>query len=792
MALTTPSVLRSTLLMSLAIICFSAVAQTEIQKREPQPDGYEIVSWSYKTRDRFNKTFDAIRYGLYDPRKKSLVLDMGYGRITYARVPGKYVVRDTTTFRHAFFDAKQAKFLSTFLYQSITEFQEGVSIVTFYDSTAKGSRCSILYPDGKRAPFMYDFMSECNYGRVRIKNQGKWGLMKPDGTVVLQPTYEDMGPLGDGFVSVRYQEEGLNGFINLEGKEVIPPSYEWTMPFVRNRAIVYTKNTGWKYTRSPGKRDSVGVINSRGEFLIPPHFVRIEYPFLSKGMFIVTNEKNKKAVYDLNGKLLQDFNIEYFGSWENGRAEVVISGWKRGVMDSSGRWLVRPEYNAVDMKRRNYFWAAQNGVFDIFDSTGRKLLTTDSASRVVLGKDYLLALRQKISVTVFDYKGKKIRTIEDRSLDDKNTGFVGNTDSIYLAYSNRTFIHDLKTNKQQVLTSASSVHELRDGLILLSNMRYFWTDLTGKNINSKTYPDVRSFSNGIALARVETGVNRFQLINRQGKEIAEVQGEPRSDYRDGVILFYQRNPAAVFAVDSVGATRWSIAGAINASLLGQGLVSIQMKPGRYQLYQVNGKPVSDTLFDLLGTANDGVISFKRGNRFGYMDYKGNVVIDPIYDMATNSSGRLMALTLGPQITLVDPKGKRLHDATYTAVREPKGGIIQVARDKRWGLVNAEGKTLVPTVYDDVIWAAENRVFIKKGVSWCLADYQGNSIGNLKFDEVHPAQEGFSRVKIRNMFGLLNMQGSWALNPIYPRMTDVQNQLVVMFESFGGTRVPIKN
>ena len=107
-------------------------------------------------------------------------------------------------------------------------------------------------------------------------------------------------------------------------------------------------------------------------------------------------------------------------------------------------------------------------------------------------------------------------------------------------------------------------------------------------------------------------------------------------------------------------------------------------------------------------------------------------------------------------------------------------------------MNAEGKTIVPTVYDDVIWAAENRVFIKKGVSWCLADYQGNSIGNLKFDEVHPAQEGFSRVKIRNMFGLLNMQGSWALNPIYPRMTDVQNQLVVMFESYGGTRVPIKN
>lgn len=785
----------------LALISFVADAQAQqtIQSRSLQPDGLELVSWKYARRGSGNTMTDFVRFGLFDPQKNELVLNMQYGLIRYSKLPGKYVVRDTATFRLAMYDAKQRKFLTDFVYHHIGDFADGISTVTLHDSTAKGTRSSVLYPDGKRASFIYDFLSETTSGRLRFKQQGRWGIIKNDGTMVRQAEFADMRAISDGLIGVRYEENGLLGYVDLNGKEVIPPSYEDGEVFLRGRAVVYAKRAGWKFTQGSSKNDQAGLINTRGEFIIPPTFTAIEHPVGTRSIFVVTNADRKKGIYDAQGKLLNDFTISYVGTWIKGKALVSNEGGNReGWLDTSGRWIIPPQYQAIDLKNTSYISARTRSKYDIYDSTGKKLFTIDTATRVVLGDKFALVMLHKKSVTIVDYQGKKIRTIEQPGLSDFSTRFKNRSssvsDSVYVAYGNLITVHHLKTKKQQFITEANEFHHFSEGTLLMKNYDgFFWTDPSGKRLTTKNYFDARPFQEGIALARSSQYDQHVKLVNRAGQEIAQITGEPLTDFQEGILLFRNPTKRTVFAVDSVGKTLWTIDSATQATMLGKQLISIQNTRNKFMLYHTSGKRVTDSLYDQLGTVSDGLLGFKLRGRFGYMNVQGNIVIDPIYDGASNPNGKRMVVKLGPQVTIINLQGKRINDSLYTDGRTPlDNGIVAVAKDKKWGLVHSSGKTLVPCLYEDITWGADNRIFIKDKNVWYLADYAGKRVGTLNFGSVEAFVDGYARVKSAANLGLIDLQGNWVLKPIYKNMTSVQRDQVITFESIGGKDWPIKN
>lgn len=769
-------------------------AQQPIQKRTVQPDGLELVSWSYSRSNRGNTPTEFFRFGLFDPKKNKMVLDMQYSLVRYGRTPGKYIVRDTATFRHALYDATERSFLTPVIYHQIGDFSEGVSTVTFHDSTAKGTKSSVLSLDGKRANFIYDFLSEPTLGRLRYKQSGRWGLIQPDGTIVRTADFVDMHAISEGLIGVRYEEKGLLGFIDVRGKEVIPPSFEDAGIFVRGRAVAYVKRAGWKFTQGTGTNDQAGLINTRGEFVIPPAFTSIDNPPGSRSIYIVTNADRKKGIYDANGKLIQDFTISYISTWSNGKSEISLTGsGKIGWMDTLGRWIVLPTYDALNTKLGSHASARSRSRYDIFDSTGRKLLTIDSATKVVLGKTYVLSMLHKKQLTILDYKGKKIKTIEQPGFNDLSTDFLRNTDSVLVAYSNLTTVHHVKTPKQTFITGATEVSSYQDDLLLVKNNDgFFWTDLTGRRLSKKNYAEAQAFSHGISVVRPFRNEFVFKVVNRAGVEIADVPGDLQSAFSDGILLFKLGLKKQVVALDSLGKTLWAVDSAVAAKSLGNGYVAVQQVRGKFQLYTAKGKLVADSLFDQLGTANDGVIGFKRNGRFGYMNYQGNVIVDPIYDGATNSGGHIIAVKLGPQVTIINPKGKRLNDSTYTEARDPADGIVAVAREKKWGLVQATGRTLVPCLHEDLIWAAENRIFVKRGKDWFLTDYQGQAIGGQPYEYAERFHEGYGRVRHKGKLGIIDMQANWVLKPVYTNLTVVRNQQVVSFESSGSKVWAIKN
>lgn len=785
----------TSILSTLFFLAYNSVAQPVIEKRETQPDGLQIVSYSWQLKKTTGSSSTITRYGLFDPKSNSFLLNMLYHQVRNAKQPGKYLIQDTT-FSHNFslYDATQKKMLTSFEYSFMHEFTSGVSVVSFFDSTQKKTRYTLLDPNGKRAAFAYDVITLAYSGVMTFKQDGKWGLMKTDGTIIRPAEFYIIEKIRDGLASFRREEKSLVGYLDINGVEVIPPSFEQADDFMQGRAVVYTKRASWRYTQGSGSNDQVGVINTRGEFVIPPSFNSIDNPPGTRSIFIVTNADKKRGVYDRNGKLLQDFNITYVGSWSQGRTVVSLAGWgASGLMDTLGRWIIPATYNIIDTKQGTYISGSKGAAYDIFDSTGTKLFRIDSSLKVILGKGHILTFPDSKTVVVLDYKGKKLKSIEQIGMSTFSTNFTKGGDSVFVAYNQLTTIHNFKTKKQLYTTEPTELGGFQEERLLAKNYNgFFWMDLQGKRISTKNYAQASSFVNGIAFARVGQYDSKVKLINLSGNEMGEVNGTPLTSFEDGLIWVKSSNKNTILAVDSLGKTLWSVDSATGAKHLGNKMVAIQNMRSKYMLYSVQGKRLSDSLFDELGLARDGVIGFKKNNRFGFMDYQANIVIAPTYKGATNSSGKLIVLQSGNEVYVVNPAGKRLTDSTFTSGRDPIDGIAPVARAGKWGLINAQGKLIVPCLYEDVMWAAANRIFIKKGTLWSLADYNGKPIGNLAFSNAEPFREGYARVVSNNSMGLIDMQGNWVLKPLYKDLFEVKNQMTATYQPFGSRTVPIKN
>lgn len=97
---------------------------------------------------------------------------------------------------------------------------------------------------------------------VGLKN-GTSALIGKNGERLKTYPYERMGPLSDGLISFRKTDQDKTGYVNLEGKVVIPPLYSSAMPFENGRAIIST---------SESYKSQDGLIDKSGAIIIPPKY----------------------------------------------------------------------------------------------------------------------------------------------------------------------------------------------------------------------------------------------------------------------------------------------------------------------------------------------------------------------------------------------------------------------------------------------------------------------------------------------------------------------------------------
>ena len=112
-------------------------------------------------------------------------------------------------------------------------------------------------------------------------------LILNDATSNYTCKYCDIYDLKGGFM--RFCDDGLFGYKDHNGEDAIPAQFIWAGDFCENRAVVETEM-------------GFGVINSRGEYVIPPFLESLYYD--AYGSLFYYYEREQLCAYDYNGEPL--------------------------------------------------------------------------------------------------------------------------------------------------------------------------------------------------------------------------------------------------------------------------------------------------------------------------------------------------------------------------------------------------------------------------------------------------------------------------------------------------------
>jgi hypothetical protein len=153
-------------------------------------------------------------------------------------------------------------------------------LIGYFDEKGK----VVLPPKFETFP---NYLQKANYNGAHAiaVSKGKYGVIDRNGKFIIAPSFQNLGQVS----SLMAFTKGKGwGFIDLTGKEIIKPQFEFAESFIDGQAIVE------QLTLS-------GVIDQKGNFVLPCAFASVNR--LGSDMYLVSNG-SKFGVYNKKGKML--------------------------------------------------------------------------------------------------------------------------------------------------------------------------------------------------------------------------------------------------------------------------------------------------------------------------------------------------------------------------------------------------------------------------------------------------------------------------------------------------------
>lgn len=186
-------------------------------------------------------------------------------------------------------------------------------------------------------PVKFDFAEDFQENAlVIVRIDDKAGVIDEKGKYVIQPKYSDIQPFKEGRSIVADNQKYK--VIDENGKELFEND-NYISEFNEGRASfsIVERNGQWKY----------GYINLQGKVVVPPQF--LSTGTFSSGKAIIQLEEKKYAIIDLKGNILKTFAYEQVTDISEGRLFFKEKpDGKFGLTDENGRIIVIPKYGAVE------------------------------------------------------------------------------------------------------------------------------------------------------------------------------------------------------------------------------------------------------------------------------------------------------------------------------------------------------------------------------------------------------------------------------------------------------------
>lgn len=192
-------------------------------------------------------------------------------------------------------------------------------------------------------------------GLLPYRQADRWGFMKDDGTVAVNPQFDAVGPFAEGLAVVLVKNR--QGFIDRTGTLVVQPAYEAAYSFSADRAAVWPS------------ADRCGYIDREGRFVINPIY-KLCLPFGS-GIGVVVDEDDRWGAVDPEGKVLIAPQFKTLTAFAGDHAGAKITD-KYGLVDRTGKVILAPQYDGMVAPEEGALWLVKQGERQGFvDATGK-------------------------------------------------------------------------------------------------------------------------------------------------------------------------------------------------------------------------------------------------------------------------------------------------------------------------------------------------------------------------------------------------------------------------------------
>jgi len=206
---------------------------------------------------------------------------------------------------------------------------------------------------------------------IRIEQQGKIGYIDPDGKLVVPAVYENGSDFSEGVAAVR--EGGYYGYLDVTGRFVILPEFDWAEPFSEGLAAV-NKDGHFFYIDRSGKAAFRCPYSAVSSF---QHHIAM-----------VQTAGKHWGLIDHHGHLVLDTLYDVLRDFDEGLAfadrQVENGPPLEGVVDTAGHFVIpMGKYASVGYPKHGYCLVSDTaGNQIVVDRTGwevlRRLETTNT------------------------------------------------------------------------------------------------------------------------------------------------------------------------------------------------------------------------------------------------------------------------------------------------------------------------------------------------------------------------------------------------------------------------------
>ena len=301
----------------------------------------------------------------------------------------------------------------------------------------KGDLWGIMHQSGDMiiAP-QYDDVYLMSDGYAHIRMNNKEGLVSPKGELLVPPKYEYVTLFYEGRSAFRLGD-GLQGYLDEGGKEVIPPIYEFTGEFVNNRAFVQSNGEYLLIDRDGNivkklqglepyyqdyfesmvgiKADAnailvtkssnlqVGLLDSMGNFLLPAAYNSLSAPVMG---VVIAEKDGYKGLIRINGTTVTPLEYEFLFRI----TDSLYSGQfkeKAGVIDLNGNTIIPFEYEYLFRDDLGNFVVGRDGKSGVINAQGTVKIPFNYLS-LNYQKGYYLAYDDQMKTSLLDVDGNNI------------------------------------------------------------------------------------------------------------------------------------------------------------------------------------------------------------------------------------------------------------------------------------------------------------------------------------------------------------------------------------------------